>query len=298
MDLYDILKINPDATEVEIKKAYLHLVKIYHPDKNKSINAVEHFQQIQTAYEILINPITKDEYDKMTPTKQINFMDMLNKIIKENIDVFDLDDINYFIKTFNITDILSLFINPNKTNDIYSINNEFYSDDTKQKPYYYYELPDYYNKINKLDIKLDLTINLSDIINNKKREIKIKRNINDDIITTTFIINLSKPYIIFINNGDIYNEEYGNLIIKLHLQNSLVWDDKYILLEHPMTIYELIYGLDIYINIDENENIDIKQWIPIRDGFIINVSSYNLSIKLFLDYNTTPEKEQLLKSLC
>jgi hypothetical protein len=65
-----------------------------------------------------------------------------------------------------------------------------------------------------------------------------------------------------------------------------------------MTIYELIYGLDIYINIDENENIDIKQWIPIRDGFIINVSSYNLSIKLFLDYNTTSEKEQLLKSLC
>lgn len=286
MDLYDILEINPDATENEIKKAYLHLVKLYHPDKNKSHNAVEHFQQIQTAYEILINPITREEYNKMTPTKQLNFMDMLNKIIKENIDDFDF---NHFINTFNITDILSLFINPNTTTDIFDIN--------EIQPQYYYELPEYYNRINKLDIKLDLTINLSDIINNKKREIKIKRNINDEEITTTFIINLSKPYIIFINNGDIYNEEYGNLIIKLHLQNSLVWDNKYILLEHPMTIYELIYGLDIYINIDENENIDIKQWIPIRDGFIINVSSYNLSIKLFLDYNTTPEKEQLLKSL-
>ena len=286
MDLYDILEINPDATEVEIKKAYLHLVKLYHPDKNKSLNAVEHFQQIQTAYEILINPITRDEYNKMTPTKQINFIDMLNKIIKENIDDFDF---NHFINTFNITDILSLFINPNTTTDIFDIN--------EIQPQYYYELPEYYNRINKLDIKLDLTINLSDIIHNKKREIKIKRNVNDEEITTTFIINLSKPYIIFINNGDIYNEEYGNLIIKLHLQNSLVWDCKYILLEHPMTIYELIYGLDIYINIDENENIDIKQWIPVRDGFIINVSSYNLSIKLFLDYNTTPEKEQLLKSL-
>lgn len=290
MDLYDILDINPNATENEIKKSYLHLVKLYHPDKNKSINAVEHFQQIQTAYEILINPITREEYHKMTPTKQLNFMDMLNKIIKENIDVFDLDDINYFIKTFNIADILSLFVNPNTTTDIFNIN--------EKQPQYYYELPEYYNRINKLDIKLNLTINLSDIINNKKREIKIKRNVNDEKITTTFIINLSKPYIIFINNGDIYNEEYGNLIIKLHLQNSLVWDDKYILLEHPMTIYELIYGLDIYINIDENENIDIKQWIPVRDGFIINVSSYNVSIKLFLDYNTTPEKEQLLKSLC
>jgi curved DNA-binding protein CbpA len=290
MDLYDILEINPNATENEIKKSYLHLVKLYHPDKNKLPNAVEHFQQIQTAYEILINPITREEYHKMTPTKQLNFMDMLNKIIKENIDVFDLDDINHFIKTFNIADILSLFINPDATTDIFNIN--------EKQPQYYYELPEYYNKINKLDIKLNLTINLSDIINNRKREIKIKRNINDEEITTTFIINLSKPYIIFINGGDIYNEEYGNLIIKLHLQNSLVWDNKYILLEHQMTIYELIYGLDIYINIDENENIDIKQWIPIRDGFIINVSSYNLSIKLFLDYNTTSEKEQLLKSLC
>ena len=289
MDLYDILEINPDATENEIKKAYLHLVKLYHPDKNKSLNAVEHFQQIQTAYEILINPITREEYNNMTPTKQLNFMDMLNKIIKENIDDFDLDDFTHLIKTFNITDILSLFINPNTTTDIFDIN--------EKQPQYYYELPDYYNKINKLDIKLDLTINLSDIINNKKRENKIKRNENDEQKTTTLIIKLSKPYIIFINNGDIYNEEYGNLIIKLHLQNSLVWDCRYILLEHPMTIYELIYGLDIYINIDENENIDIKQWIPVRDGFIINVSSYNLSIKLFLDYNTTPEKEQLLKSL-
>ena len=82
MDLYDILEINPDATEVEIKKAYLHLVKLYHPDKNKSHKAVEHFQQIQTAYEILINPITREEYHKMTPSKQINFIDMLNKICK------------------------------------------------------------------------------------------------------------------------------------------------------------------------------------------------------------------------
>jgi hypothetical protein len=142
-------------------------------------------------------------------------MDMLNKIIKENIDVFDLDDINYFIKTFNIADILSLFVNPNTTTDIFNIN--------EIQPQYYYELPEYYNRINKLDIKLNLTINLSDIINNRKREIKIKRNVNDEEITTTFIINLSKPYIIFMNNGDIYNEEYGNLIIKLHLQNSLVW---------------------------------------------------------------------------
>jgi DnaJ-class molecular chaperone len=147
MDLYDILEINPDATENEIKKAYLHLVKLYHPDKNKLPNAVEHFQQIQTAYEILINPITREEYHKMTPTKQLNFMDMLNKIIKENIDVFDLDDINHFIKTFNIADILSLFINPNTTTDIFDIN--------EIQPQYYYELPDYYNRINKLGWNLE-----------------------------------------------------------------------------------------------------------------------------------------------
>ena len=72
-----------------------------------------------------------------------------------------------------------------------------------------------------------------------------------------------------------------------------------------MTLYELIYGLDIKLDIGENKNINIQNWVPSRDGYFIDISNYNiitqfrtdktLGIKLFLDYENTNEKEQLLK---
>jgi len=52
MDLYEILEIKSNASEVEIKKAYFKLAKIYHPDKNNASDASEKFHKIQTAYEI------------------------------------------------------------------------------------------------------------------------------------------------------------------------------------------------------------------------------------------------------
>ena len=53
MDLYEILSISYDATNIEITKAYRKLAKIYHPDK--STGDTEKFQQINYAYNILIN---------------------------------------------------------------------------------------------------------------------------------------------------------------------------------------------------------------------------------------------------
>ena len=90
MELYQILEIKPNASEVEIKKAYLKLVKQYHPDKNKSPGAADRFQQIQTAYEILINPKSRQEYQKMNQTERFGFVEILEKIIKENINIEEL----------------------------------------------------------------------------------------------------------------------------------------------------------------------------------------------------------------
>ena len=101
------------------------------------------------------------------------------------------------------------------------------------------------------------------------------------------------------------NGDYGNLIVKLNLPNNLLWDENIILIEQSMTLYELIYGLDIKLDIGENKNINIQNWVPSRDGYFIDISNYNiitqfrtdktLGIKLFLDYENTNEKEQLLK---
>ena len=65
MDLYEILEIKSTASKVEIKKAYLKLIKIYHPDRNGSLDAANKLQKIQSAYEILINDKSRLEYQKM-----------------------------------------------------------------------------------------------------------------------------------------------------------------------------------------------------------------------------------------
>ncbi len=327
MELYGILEIKPNASEVEIKKSYLKLVKKYHPDRNKTPGAAEHFQQIQTAYEILIDPKSRQEYQKMNQTERTGFVEILEKIIRENIDLPELKkyginlertDFDYLQKNFanffralNVGEILAFFskgIVPRK--DFANVINCSESDmdmyDSTCAEYFYH-LPMCFQKVNKLDIKLDLSIKLGDIANHTKRKIKIKRNMEDEEITSTFVFNLSKPYIVFVGAGDMDNGDYGNLIIKLNLPNNLVWTENLILIEQSMSLYELIYGLDIHLDLGENKVISIQNWVPSRDGYLIDISNgqnvntnvklpdHNLGIKLYLDYEDSEEKANLLK---
>lgn len=319
MDLYKILEIKPNASKVEIKKAYMRLAKLYHPDKNNSKDAVEKFQRIQSAYEILFNDNTRQEYLQMNTNERINFVDILEKVIEEkiNLDEFkyinlDKSDFDYIKKNFfnffraiNVEELLQLFrkgIVPKKnfTNIVNcsESDNDIFDETIAE---YYYQLPISIQKVNKLDIKIDLQIKLGDIAINNKRKIKIKRKINEQNETSTFVFNLVSPYVVFIGAGDSQDDEYGNLIIKLNLPNNLYWDDKIILIEQPMTLYEMIYGLDIYLDIGENKNISIQNWVPSRDGFIKNIESnikilsHKLAIKLYLDYEDSSKKEQLLR---
>ena len=70
MSLYDILEIKPTATENEIKKAYHKLALQYHPDKNNSVDATEKFQNITSAYQILIDEKSRKEYCKLSNNDQ------------------------------------------------------------------------------------------------------------------------------------------------------------------------------------------------------------------------------------
>ena len=63
-DFYEILGINKDASETEIKLAYRRLAKKYHPDLNKTDPyAKEKFIEVKNAYDTLIDPVKRRIYD-------------------------------------------------------------------------------------------------------------------------------------------------------------------------------------------------------------------------------------------
>jgi molecular chaperone DnaJ len=70
-DYYEILGVNRDASESEIKKAYRTLSKKYHPDLNPDDKeAEESFKLIAEAYEVLSNSDKKANYDRFGHVQQ------------------------------------------------------------------------------------------------------------------------------------------------------------------------------------------------------------------------------------
>ena len=64
-DYYKILGVERDATEAKIKSAYRKLARQYHPDVNKSPDAVKKFKDINEAYEVLSDKEKKSRYDSL-----------------------------------------------------------------------------------------------------------------------------------------------------------------------------------------------------------------------------------------
>jgi len=90
---YEILNLNKNASQDEIKKAYRKMSLIYHPDKNNdSEESKKKMQEISEAYEILGDSETRQQYDNGTYNLTHNFGEM----------PFDVNDIfaNIFGQSF------------------------------------------------------------------------------------------------------------------------------------------------------------------------------------------------------
>jgi len=77
--LYHVLKINPQASQVEIKRAYRFLVKRYHPDSQSSSADHQKIVEINAAYEVLGDPQKRFEYDRKNEQRQQNAQKLYKK---------------------------------------------------------------------------------------------------------------------------------------------------------------------------------------------------------------------------
>lgn len=64
-DYYEILGVDRNATEAQIKKAYRKLARKYHPDVSDSSDAEIRFKEAGEAYEVLKDPEKRAAYDQL-----------------------------------------------------------------------------------------------------------------------------------------------------------------------------------------------------------------------------------------
>ena len=89
---YEILEISVNSTTSEIKSAYRKLARKYHPDVNKTSEAVEIFKQINLAYETLIDEDKRRQYDTINgifktenPKTQYTSSQKAQELYNENV---------------------------------------------------------------------------------------------------------------------------------------------------------------------------------------------------------------------
>jgi molecular chaperone DnaJ len=119
-DYYKILRVHPTASETVIKKAFRQLALQFHPDKNPgNLIAEAHFKEIQEAYQVLIDPVQREEYNykrwynrsigkkytekALTPTAILTECKKINKYLA-SVNIFQLD---YLSLNHHIHDLLS-----------------------------------------------------------------------------------------------------------------------------------------------------------------------------------------------
>ena len=111
MDYYNILGIEKNASQSDIKKAYYKLAKEHHPDRG---GAQEKFKACNEAYEILSNTEKKETYDRR---KSIEINTDLNqsKAICVNCNILIFTYPTPYNKTYDTANFrcLSCYLNIN-----------------------------------------------------------------------------------------------------------------------------------------------------------------------------------------
>ena len=98
---YKILEVDKDASSETIEKVYKMLVKKYHPDLQNAtdkINAEDKIKKINEAYDVLSDPLKREEYNNTLIENNISY-EKYTEIINENILL--KNELNYIKNKIN-----------------------------------------------------------------------------------------------------------------------------------------------------------------------------------------------------
>jgi DnaJ family protein B protein 4 len=319
-NLYDILNINKNATEDEIKKIYKKLALKYHPDRNNnSKESEEKFNEISNAYNILSNPSKRKQYDLTGNIGDNIFSESDAFNIFSNIFEGSFANFTDNIKSSSTTssfmfssgfaadsdDFLSSFLNTENIigkigkisknlNDMKNIKKENFEKEDKDKNAF--ENED--NKDRNLYYTLNISLEQVYLRKVKKLSIDRIRFKNSKYITEKHIINIPLYYIdqeiTFKGEGDEYNGHFYDIFITLNCKPDIF---KYnqnhdLIIDKNISISDLYSDINfnithidntiINVNIDKNQIIKDNMLVCIAKNKGIPKSSNNN-----LEYNDT-----------
>ena len=95
---YKIMDLQPHASEAEIKQSYRERAKLWHPDHNKNADALEKFQKLSVAYDVLQDTTSRLFYDMLSQVYNThNFPDMTSLAIYKD----RAENENPFVRTIS-----------------------------------------------------------------------------------------------------------------------------------------------------------------------------------------------------
>ena len=298
---YNILNINRNASNEDIKKAYYKLARIHHPDKNPGDkNSEQKFKEINKAYENIINGKSRDERTFFYSFTNISFPPELVKFAEKILQ----NDGGKSI--YDKVSKISSIIQNNMTSEIYNYKN-FY-DNVNEK---LHKNETNFNKniqSKSDDLYINVNIKIEDIYKNIYKTISIKLYRKCEIcdgngyITTTkkklcpgcngtmvylksvdfsFYSNENEKVFVGKSNEEL-NKTQGDVVITIKPKEDIYFkivNTNDLLIEENVSLYEAYNGYSFYFTHLDKKRYHINYTKPIINKKLKKIVNKGMPIK-------------------